>query len=293
MKYKALYIRFKTFVVVVAYNIIGKLYRSEKLPSNIIFIIGCGRSGTTILGKMIQKHKEVIYLNEPRYMWMACFPETDIWSKFAPANGGRLFIDHLKKNCTGRTKLIRIFSFLRSINKSNVLVEKLPANCFRLRFINKLFPHSRYIYIHRNPNEVAKSIEKMCVNTQWYGFNNYKWHQFIDYYSNRMMKAQKLNGLNDYERGLIEWFISNYEVNRFLDTIDDDRLLMLDYSQLVSKPDVTYEKISEFIGVPSSNLIREWALNNIARQTNHENNQNINIFFEKKFNQKEIDYVMN
>lgn len=293
MKTKALYNSIKKFMVVRAYNIIGKLYKSEKLPSNIIFIIGCGRSGTTILGKMIQMHKEVLYLNEPRYMWMACFPETDIWSKCAPTNGGKLFLDHLSKNSTGKTKLTKILAFLRLITKSDILIEKLPVNCFRLHFINKLFPHCRFIYIHRNPNEVARSIEKMCVNTKWYGFKSYKWRQFVDYYSNKMMKDQILDGLSNYEKGLIEWFLSNYEVIKFLDTIDDDRLLELDYSELVNTPDILYERISEFIGVCSSESVREWALNNIARQTNHENNDKIYTFFKGKFDQKEIDCVMN
>jgi hypothetical protein len=31
-----------------------------------VFIVGCGRSGTTILGEMLGRHPQLAYLNEPR-----------------------------------------------------------------------------------------------------------------------------------------------------------------------------------------------------------------------------------
>jgi hypothetical protein len=44
---------------------IGKLY--SKFPfsgvSHPIFIIGCGRSGTTIFGTALSRHKDITYLN--------------------------------------------------------------------------------------------------------------------------------------------------------------------------------------------------------------------------------------
>ena len=42
-----------------------------------IFIIGCGRSGTTLLGKMFDAHPAVRYLYEPYHLWAAIEPATD------------------------------------------------------------------------------------------------------------------------------------------------------------------------------------------------------------------------
>ena len=36
-----------------------------------VFLIGCGRSGTTILGERVDRHPPVTYLYEPRAPWAA------------------------------------------------------------------------------------------------------------------------------------------------------------------------------------------------------------------------------
>ena len=46
------------------------------------------------------------------------------------------------------------------LNSSKILLEKLPINSFRLRFLKESFPEARYIYLTRNGLEVSKSIEK-------------------------------------------------------------------------------------------------------------------------------------
>ena len=55
-----------------------------------VFIIGCGRSGTTIFGTVLSKHQDVAYLNEHRRLWFSAYPETDIWTPDAEVRQGRL-----------------------------------------------------------------------------------------------------------------------------------------------------------------------------------------------------------
>ena len=39
-----------------------------------VFIVGMGRSGTTVLGKVLAVHNNVAYLNEPKAMWHVAYP---------------------------------------------------------------------------------------------------------------------------------------------------------------------------------------------------------------------------
>ena len=60
--------------------------------SRPVFIIGCGRSGTTILGETLSRHSKVTYLNERRDLWFSAYPETDIWTGKATARNGMLIL---------------------------------------------------------------------------------------------------------------------------------------------------------------------------------------------------------
>jgi hypothetical protein len=47
-------------------------------PRPPLFVVGCGRSGTTILGNLIGIHPGVTYLNEPYHLWAAIDPALDL-----------------------------------------------------------------------------------------------------------------------------------------------------------------------------------------------------------------------
>jgi len=51
---------------------------TKKHQGKVIFIIGCGRSGTTILGRIFEKHPRAIYFFEPWDMWAAVDSALDL-----------------------------------------------------------------------------------------------------------------------------------------------------------------------------------------------------------------------
>ena len=55
------------------------LLKQVKRP---IFIIGIGRSGTTILGKVLSIHKDICWLNEPKLMWHSAYPYEDVMGNY-------------------------------------------------------------------------------------------------------------------------------------------------------------------------------------------------------------------
>jgi hypothetical protein len=163
---------------------VTKIFRNiySKLPfpgiSHPLFIIGCGRSGTTILGRSLSEHRKITYLNEPRHLWFSAFPETDIWTAKAHARNGKLFLTEADADPQKGKKLSRFFRFETIINRKPVLIEKLPINNFRLHFIRQIFPDARFIHIYRNGLEVARSIEKASEKGGCFGSGCYKWKHY-------------------------------------------------------------------------------------------------------------------
>ena len=138
-------------------NILFSL-KKNKIIFTPVFIIGCGRSGTTILGKTLSQHPQIKYLNERRDLWHSSYPKFNIWAE--DTKNPVLFADKKDVNHDKNTLLRKLFFREQVLGNAKILIEKLPINNFRLDFLQKSFPEAKYIYLTRNGLEVSKSIEK-------------------------------------------------------------------------------------------------------------------------------------
>jgi len=244
------------------------LGRRSRLAGPPVFIIGCGRSGTSILGTTLSKHSSVTYLNERRDLWSRAYPVTDIWSDVANERGGKMVLTAADETAS-RSRRLRE-SFVRETLKSHrpVLVEKLPINNFRLRFIQAIFPDVKFIHIYRNGLEVARSIELRCQAGGWYGPDGYKWKQLVDF----AMSKQDSAGLpatcaGYYEKGLLEWRLSTGEAVAFLSEFAAERFIEFSYADLVSSPLATVSSALTFMGLPMEPDLAAFVDREIQRRT--------------------------
>jgi hypothetical protein len=115
-----------------------------------ILVVGAGRSGTTMLARILKRHPEVAYIAEPRPIWM---------HGNAYRKDHRLTADHL----TPKIALYidsKLGNFLDSSGRPR-LVDKTPSNCLRLGFIHALYPDCRIINIIRDGRGVVGSMLRM------------------------------------------------------------------------------------------------------------------------------------
>lgn len=260
-------------------------YLYTRLPGsgikNPIFIIGCGRSGTTLLGKTLAKHKDIRYLHEPRKIWSNIFPETDIWSPKCFNSKGKLVLDALDADHKRSVKLRKLFQYELKKSRRKILVEKLPINNFRLHFIKQIFPYAKFIHIYRNGVEVAKSIENMCQKGNWYGHKNYKWNKLVEY----ARQFESIKNLPDqcstyYEKGLFEWRLSTEAAVTFLRNNNDDSYIELSYDYLVKCPGLAISKVIDYIKLEHDMNVFNYVTLNIKRRSN--------ILYYKDLSSKEI-----
>lgn len=233
-----------------------------------VFILGCGRSGTTILGNALSRHSKITYLNERRDLWFLAYPETDIWTNKSVERNGKLLLTAADAE-TGKSKMLRQLFFEEAAkNKRPLLVEKLPINNFRVAFINEIFPKASFVHIYRNGFEVAKSIEKLSKQGKWYGNNNYKWNLLI-----QLAKLDKnthgLPGLcvSHYLMGLLEWRLSTESAINFLQSLPIDRFVEISYAQLLANPEETITEILLFLDIESDMEVLHFARNEIVRRS--------------------------
>ena len=208
-------------------GIIPKIKIDEKSPTpgwTPHFIIGCGRSGTTILSKILSGHPDICFLNEPRSMWMQIFPNVDVWSVQATSREGKLKMQAAPNTSESKTINSLFYTITEMLGRST-LIEKSPENTFRLEWLDSFFPNCKFVMIKRNPIQTARSISRFQPDT-WFGFDQYKWKQLLELLERfkvthmqpqfKLSEEYLVHAENSvFAKALVEWALSTLSAEEF------------------------------------------------------------------------------
>ena len=113
------------------------------------FIVGSQRSGTTILGRILQAHPEVGHIYEPYYIWY--YHAKDLSTDYIPAGDiGPRESDWIRRK----------FEVFARLTGKRVIVDKSPEHAFNLPIVQHVFPEAKIIHIKRDGRDVTLSIKK-------------------------------------------------------------------------------------------------------------------------------------
>ena len=261
-------------------NLVFFLHRNaRKKPFNPVFIIGCGRSGTSILGTTLFQHPDIHYLEEPFFIYNRIFPEMEIY--FKPNDESiipKLFYNSIDFEEVKANNLKYAFHRKLVFKNKKVLVEKMPLNVFRLEWLYKIFPTARFIYIHRNGLEVAASMLRR--GPSWFGRKGLKWELLKTYaLENEKIKNIVPEVKSNFEKGLLEWRISMELTTRFFNRLDDQKYHTITYQQFMDHPVEEINRILEFMDLPKNKKLDNYILKTIKRRSD---SLTLNDFEEKE-----------
>jgi len=235
------------------------LVNKHKYQFKPVFIIGCGRSGTTILGKTLSKHQNVHLLNERRDLWHKAYPEFNVWSDKHVNN--KLSVNK-KSHTKKQTDILRRLFFKEQVlNKSDVLLEKLPINSFRVEFLTSAFPDAQFIYLHRNGLQVCSSIEKAIKQGNWYGKNKTK-YKILEKYAINQNLGFVDSVCSNKEQAMLEWRLSIEASDRAFKKLSKERYINLSYYDFTTNFAISIKSVLNFLSLPySNNQINLWSKN--------------------------------
>ncbi|MFC2105124.1 sulfotransferase [Candidatus Bipolaricaulota bacterium] len=121
----------------------------------VAFIVGSPRSGTTVLGDILDHHPALAYWYEPYFILDRFF---------------RLSQDDLRRAEDARPEICTYirgeFDGYRRSRKGSIVVDKSPRNSLKIPFLNRVFPESKFIHIVRDGRDATLSIHREWLRRQ-------------------------------------------------------------------------------------------------------------------------------
>lgn len=204
--------------------------------SQPLFVIGAPRSGTTFLCQMLNQHADIQLTNESRIFVLLKdliemrsrrpeFLDAALHARFAgfmTEAAGEL-VERFYREGLGVSAAIwgdkhppyadpSVLSARRRFDAGAVQ----SGSCLRL--IRACLPQAKFLHIHRDPIEVARSLARK------------RWTQSLD-------------------EGILVWRQYLAEIAEFFAETEDDRRLAVSYHDLIERPGATSAEIGRFLGL--------------------------------------------
>ncbi len=185
-----------------------------------IFILGIGRSGTTLLGKLLGVTPGLAYCNEGKAIWAQAIRDEDVQGWFQETGRYRLEPDSVSAEETLR--LHRQYGWFLAMLRAERIIEKYPECTYRVPYIRSAFPDARVAAIVRHPGDVAVSIARYeeangSDEATWWGRGDAKWTVMCTEFAavaDPVVLAHMVPEADPQTRGLVEWVLGMETLRR-------------------------------------------------------------------------------
>ncbi|EEW24562.1 sulfotransferase family protein [Rhodobacter ferrooxidans] len=241
-----------------------------------VFIIGTGRSGTTILGIVLSMHRDVGFLNEPKLLWHTVIGSEDLIGSYG-RGAARYRLAAADATAEARLAVERIYGAYLRLGRSRRLVDKYPEMMFRVPFLRALFPDARFLFLSRDGWDTCSSVGQWSSQHgtrvkgethDWWGADQRKWQllvaQIIPGHPDLAPHAAALRDLSDHQAmAAVEWIVTMREGLQQMHA-HADAVMHVPYEGLCQRPVETVRRIEAFLGLPADPVFESYAAATLA-----------------------------
>ncbi len=214
-----------------------------------VFVLGTGRSGTTILGKVMGMHKDLLFLNEPKALWHAACPIDDVMGNYQLGEA-RYALDETHADSDTARAIRRLYSYALCITNSGRVLDKYPEMIFRVPFVRTIFPDAKLLLLVRNGYDALRSIttwsEKAGRETEqgledWWGLDRRKWNLLVrDVVAQDEALADRAEAIGKLTRhedmAAVEWVVTMRTALRLMEA-SPESLHVVRFESLCTEPE--------------------------------------------------------
>lgn len=235
-----------------------------------VFILGTGRSGTTVLGIVLSMHKSIGFLNEPKALWHSLHPGEDLVGSYtrAPARY-RLGATDAVSGCIRHAH--RLFGAYLAATFSGRVVDKYPELVFRVPFVKEIFPDAKFIFLMRDGWDTCRSIEGWSDRLgetaggevhDWWGVNRRKWQLLVEqlvpeHDDLAPHQAEIAAFAKQTDMAAVEWIVTMRE-GLALQQSDPEHVVGIRFEDLSRQPERVLRELGKFLNLPDDPVFMEY-----------------------------------
>lgn len=262
-------------IVLAWLNAVRRLPASRSDPAPV-YVVGTGRSGTTVLGKVLSLHPDVGFLNEPKAMWYVVHEEDDLIGNFGRGSA-RYRLDAGDATREIRERARRTFGAYARLARAPRVLDKYPEMIFRIPFVREIFPDARFLFLVRDGWDTVRSMDrwsdrhgerKAGERRDWWGVDDRKWRLLVEQVAaadgDLGRRVDELSALDDHrDRAAVEWLLTMREGMRHLEA-GDAPVEMVRFEDLTREPGATLERILAFCDLPYDETMMAYGRGELA-----------------------------
>ncbi len=251
------------------FGIEKKLPQMKKVKKPI-FILGTGRSGTTILGIVMSMHKKIGFLNEPKALWHSVNRHEDLIGSYTMEEA-HYFLDASNADEQQKREIHKIFGTYLRMTFSQRVVDKYPELIFRIPYVKKFFPDAKFLFLVRDGWDTCGSItywserlgKTSNVETHdWWGRDNRKWKLLVEqvikkdsYFNDVVPVIDEITSHTDM--AALEWIVT---MRQGLSALKEypESILRVNYENLAQNPETVLSEIKEFCELEDDSIFIEY-----------------------------------
>lgn len=199
------------------------------------FLVGCARSGTSILGEALGSHEAVDYLFEASPLWNALVPSRRD-HRLVPADADAALAAEVYKQLAAAAKAAS--ARVDNYASASVLLEKNPKHVLRVGFLAALFPPARFVHIIRDGRDTTASLMFRNRGEQWGHLEIPGWRELLEKFPN-----------DNHIRCAMQWAVAVRTARGDAAEIGPEQYLEVRYEDLVREPRATLETALNFLGL--------------------------------------------
>lgn len=240
---------------------------ASRLLDRPVFVVGCNRSGTTLLFLTLSGHPEAWSHYEELsglYHEVApVHPERGERLKRVPSPGDVGALERRLFEAAHNKELHKDWPVLRHLSRKLLqpplsrlwkepplrLVEKTPANALRVPFLAEAFPDARFVFLVRRAEAAISSL--MEGWKIWSGTGDGDW-AFRGWHYLAPPGWREWTGRSLAEICAFQWVEANRAAWDDLRSRCPDRYLLVRHEEALADPAGTYREIREFCELPPS-----------------------------------------